>query len=225
LGDFEKPMSVERHAPQPAFAASAAQDERSPTDESWGERPSAGERPSLDERQSQAAAVERLFREHNDALIRFLLARLRSQQAAREVAQEAYVRLLSLDQPGAVSYLRAFLFKTAANLAVDRLRRDDIHARATEAPLFHEFADARTPERRVAGAQEIQQIERLMMALPPKCRQAFVLNRFYGMDFSAVAAQMQLSERMVRTYVVRALLFCRAGLESEKPSPREACED
>src|SRR6185437_6352258 len=62
----------------------------------------------------RAAVVERLFREHNEALLRFLRARVGSQNEALEVAQEAYVRLLSLDQPGAVSYLRAFLFGTAA---------------------------------------------------------------------------------------------------------------
>ncbi|HEY2685824.1 MAG TPA: sigma-70 family RNA polymerase sigma factor [Steroidobacteraceae bacterium] len=163
-------------------------------------------------RASNAELVERLFREHNEALVRFLLARLRSRQAALEVAQEAYVRLLSLDEPGAVSYLRSFLFKTAANLAVDRMRRDDVHARATETPLFHEFADARTPERVVAGAQEMKKLTSLVDALPPKCRRAFILNRFYGLDLSVVAAQMGLSERMVRTYVVRALLYCRSNI-------------
>jgi len=108
-----------------------------------------------------------LFREHNEALVRFLFARLRSRQAALEVAQEAYVRLLSLDQPGAVSYLRSFLFKTAANLAVDRLRRDDVHARATETPLFRELTDDRTPERAAVGVEEIQRLAQLLTALPP----------------------------------------------------------
>lgn len=176
--------------------------------------------PQQQARPPQAELIERLFREHNEALIRFLLPRLRSRQAALEVAQEAYVRLLSLDQPGAVSYLRSFLFKTAANLAVDWLRRDHVHSRAMETPLFREFTDNRTPERAAAGAQEVKQLGELLMALPPKCRQAFVLNRFHGMEFSAVAAQMKLSERMVRTYVVRALLHCRANLE-RRASPDE----
>lgn len=166
-----------------------------------------------------AKAIERLFREHNEALIRFLLPRLRSYQEAREVAQEAYVRLLSLHQPGALSYLRAFLYKTAANLATDRLRRQDVHERAIGLPLFHEFIDVLSPERRVASAQEIQRLERFLADLPPKCRRAFVLNRFYGMDFPAVAREMGLKERMVRTYVVRALLYCRTQLD--KVSPEE----
>src|SRR5581483_2268169 len=170
-------------------------------------------------RPEQAELIERLFREHNEALVRFLLPRLRSRQAALEVAQEAYVRLLSLDQSGAISYLRAFLFKTAATLAVDRLRRDDVHARALETPLFRELTDHRTPERAAAGAQEISRLTELLKDLPPKCRHAFILNRFHGLDFADIASEMKLSERMVRTYVVRALLHCRAELEPQ------ACQD
>lgn len=178
-----------------------------------------------EERPARIALVERLFREHNEALIRFLLTRLRSPQAAREVAQEAYVRLLSLDEPGAVSYLRAFLFKTAANLAVDRLRRDVVHTRAIEAPLFHEFADLCTPERQISATQSVERLERLIAAMPPKCRQAFVLNRVHGMSFVSIAHEMKLSERTVRTYVVRALLYCRARLDFEQDYTKETAHD
>jgi RNA polymerase sigma-70 factor (ECF subfamily) len=179
------------------------------------EAPAEADEAAPHERHAHAEVIERLFREHNEALIRFLLLRLHSYQAAREVAQEAYVRLLSLHEPGAVSYLRAFLFRTAANLAVDRQRREDVHARAIALPLFHEFADARTPERRVAGVQEIERLDGWLSELPPKCRQAFILNRFYGMDFAAAAAEMGLSERSVRVYVERALLHCRERIDEE----------
>ena len=163
--------------------------------------------------------IEQLFREHNEALVKFLLTRLRSRQAACEVAQEAYVRLLSLHKPEAVSYLRAFLFTTAANLATDRMRREDIHGRAIELPLFHELEDKRTPERQVAGVQEISRIAALLNDLPPKCREAFILNRFYGMDVPAVAQEMGLKERMVRNYVVRALLYCRGRFDAQGEKP------
>ena len=96
-------------------------------------------------RRQRAELVERLFREHNDALIRFLVARLRSYQDARDVAQESYVRLLSLDEPGAVSYLRAFLFKTAANLATDAF---DGRARICAQPSYPCFTSSLTCERR-----------------------------------------------------------------------------
>jgi len=185
------------------------------------EQPYTGPKPEDSppgEPRARSVLVERLFREHNDALIRFLMARTHSYQEAREVAQEAYVRLLSLDEPGAVSYLRAFLFKTAANIVIDRKRRDEAHVRATEQPLFQDLTDARTPERRVAGEQTLQRLQRLIAAMPPKCQQAFVLNEFYGEDFASIARQMKISERMVRKYVVRALTACRAALDLDGES-------
>jgi len=169
---------------------------------------------------SRTGLVERLFREHNEALIRFLRARVGSFQEAHEVAQEAYVRLLSLDQPGAVSYLRAFLFKTAANIAIDRRRRNEMHDRASALPLFHHFVDLLTPERRLAGEQTLRRLENLIAAMPPKCQQAFVLNQLHGIEFAEVARRMRLSESMVRKYVMRALLHCRAHLDLDSLDAR-----
>lgn len=188
-------------------------------------RPSPSSNAEDEERRARAERVERLFREHNEALIRFLLARLGSAQDAREVAQEAYVRLLSLDEPEAVGYLRAFLFKTAANIAIDRRRRGVTHSQAMELPLFRELADARTPERQVAGAQAIERLQRLLAAMPPKCRQAFILNRFDGMDVTSISRELGLSERMVQKYIARALLFCRAAIDAEQRGSKESGND
>jgi RNA polymerase sigma-70 factor (ECF subfamily) len=181
----------------------------------WRTRPNdprrSPERPPGDVARTEL--VEKLFREHNEALIRFLLGRVRSYHEAREVAQEAYVRLLSLDQPGAVSYLRSFLFRTAANIAIDRQRREEVHGRATDLPAFHEFVDSRTPERQVLGEEKMARLQRIVAAMPPKCREAFVLNQFYGKDFAVVAAELSISQSMVRKYVTRALTACRAQLD------------
>src|SRR5690349_21679683 len=47
--------------------------------------------------------LTKLFEAHNRKLVSFLARRLGNEAEAREVAQEAYVRVLQLDQPGAVS--------------------------------------------------------------------------------------------------------------------------
>lgn len=163
----------------------------------------------------RSQVIEHLFREHNQALIRFLALRVRSQQEAREIAQEAYVRLLQLDEPGAVSFLRSLLFKIAANLAVDHIRHEQTVRRyAQESGFLDELTLPPTPERAAHSEQELQLLGRLVDELPPKCRQAFLLHRFQGLDFPEIARRMGLGERMVRTYVVRALLYCRAGLDA-----------
>ena len=162
----------------------------------------------------RAERITRLFSEHNESLVRFLAARLNSVQEAKDVAQEAYVRLLSLDDSGAVSFLRAFLFKTAANLAVDRLRSRTRQRQAMSAGLCDELREASTPDHEAAQVEEAAIVRQLIAELPPKCRQVFLLHRVQGEDFPEIAKQMQLSERMVRHYVLRATLYCRAGLDA-----------
>jgi RNA polymerase sigma-70 factor (ECF subfamily) len=172
--------------------------------------------PEPDPQESRAVLIERLFREHNEALIRFLRGRVESRSEALEVAQEAYVRLLSLDQPGAVSYLRAFLFKTAANIAIDRRRRHRTYGKVTERQLFMELAENRTPERQVAGEQTLRLLGRLIEGMPPKCRESFVMNQIHGLDAAPIAARLGITESMVRKYVVRALLHCRERMDLDR---------
>jgi RNA polymerase sigma factor (sigma-70 family) len=178
--------------------------------------PTADEAPSAPSEEPRAAVVERLFREHNEALIRFLRGRVGSRNEALEVAQEAYVRLLSLDQPGAVSYLRAFLFKTAANIAIDRRRRHLSYDRVTGGgQLFTEFAENRTPERQVAAEQTLRRLGSLIESMPAKCRASFVMSQIHGLDANTIASQLGITDSMVRKYVVRALLQCRAQMDLE----------
>ena len=172
--------------------------------------------PASEGGESRVAVVEKLFREHNEALIRFLRGRVGSRNEALEVAQEAYVRLLSLDQPGAVSYLRAFLFKTAANLAIDRRRRHRSYDKVAGQQLFGEFTENRTPERQVAAEQTLYRLERLIESMPAKCRASFVMSQIQGLDAAAIAAQLGITDSMVRKYVVRALLHCRRQMDLER---------
>lgn len=167
-----------------------------------------------DGHETRAQLVERLFREHNDSLLRFLAARLGSRQEAQEIAQDAYVRLLKLDTPDAVSYLRAFLFKTASNLAVDRLRTRSYRERPATWEFFRQLPATGTPEREVGGIEEIRMLHRLLAELPPKCQYAFVMNRMHGLDAVTLARRMNITPTMVRRYITRALLHCRTGLDA-----------
>lgn len=171
----------------------------------------ATEAPSI----TDPLAMERLFREHNAALLRFVAARLGSEQEAKEVAQEAYVRLLRLDHPETISYLRAFLFKTAANLALDRLRARSRHPptrsmHETEFAVFH-----LSPERQIEGEESIVILKRALAELPEKCRRAFLLHRLEGLSRQEIGAQLGIRERMVRLYLSRALEHLRFRLDTE----------
>jgi len=159
--------------------------------------------------------IDRLFREHNDQLIRFLRGRLSSEADAREAAQEAYVRLLQLDQPEQLSFLRAYLFKIAANVATDLLRRRATQRRAQGELAGEQALDAGfvAPQERALQARgELAAVQRALHELPPRCREAFLLSRHEGWASARIASHLGVSDRMVRLYLVRALEHIEAAL-------------
>jgi RNA polymerase sigma factor (sigma-70 family) len=163
---------------------------------------------------AEISDVERLFREHNAALLRFILAKIGSEQEAREIAQEAYVHLLQLDHPAAVSFLRAFLFKTAANLVIDRLRQRGRRSHITAMTDVDLAAFELTPERQLSGEQAIAIFGAAVVQLPAKCRQAFLLHRVYELQIDEIAQRMGIGDCMVRRYIARGLDYVRQCLDA-----------
>lgn len=164
-----------------------------------------------------ACSVGDLFERHNDQLVSYLQTMLRSRDEAYEVAQEAYVRLLRLNSPGTVSFPRALLFRSARNLAIDRLRR---HARTNQLLEEHtagvETACQETPEAVFRARELAERLVEVVGELSPKCRRAFVLHRFRDMTFRDIAIEMELSESSVRKYVKQAMMHCHLRLQERE---------
>jgi RNA polymerase sigma factor (sigma-70 family) len=168
--------------------------------------------------ESTATAVAILFREHNRMLVGYLTARLRSEQEAKEVAQEAYVRLLELQDPGTPSLLRAYLFKTATNLAIDRLRHRRVEQRSEEQAELFEYLSAtrgelNDPAKLVLAREQADRLLGYLQELPIKCQHVINLHRLEGLPQHEVAVRLALSTRMVRRYVTYAMVYCHLRLD------------
>ncbi len=149
--------------------------------------------------------------------------RLRSLQEAKEIAQEAYVRVLQLHQPGAESFLKAYLFRVATNLAVDRLRQRGRRYRYEEdVPTDELETDLEEPSRRTLAREQLGALIAGLEELPPKCRDAFLLYRLDGVGQQEIAARLGVTERMVRNYITHALVYCR--LRADGATPEQAKE-
>ncbi|MFC3652377.1 RNA polymerase sigma factor [Dyella humi] len=160
--------------------------------------------------------IENLFREHNRALIAFLQCRLNSLSDAQEVAQEAYLRMLTMDNREEVDSLRGYLFKVAGNLAIDRLRKRKVRSDFAIVQAQDEPVDEQSPDRHAVAVEQVAGLRHALHELPPKAAQAFVMHVIEGRDFSSVAQTMKLSERMVRYHVTNALAHCRARVDEKE---------
>ncbi len=163
--------------------------------------------------------------EHKVPLEKYLARKLDSPEDAAELAQEAYIRLHRLEQPENLDNARAFLFQVATNLAVDQLRRRQLHFKFLKSeksqvvdgePLDYNAAGA-SPEKILGARQKLDAINRAVDELPFKVKQAFLLHRQNGLSYSAIAKQMGVSVSSVEKYILQALKHFRLALKASNP--------
>jgi RNA polymerase sigma factor (sigma-70 family) len=135
---------------------------------------------------------------------------------AEDVAQDACVRVLRMEQPDSVQAPVAFLLRVARNLFVDRQR-----ARAREATLFcrtgdleHQPGETADPERILAGKQRLAVALDAIGRLPPRCREAFMFHRFDGLGYTAIARRMGISTSMVEKHIATAMSRLEGALRA-----------
>jgi RNA polymerase sigma factor (sigma-70 family) len=128
-----------------------------------------------------------------------------------DLAQDAYVRLLQLDRPGAIGFLRGYLFRIAANLSIDTIRAR-IPREQAAVDLFEELGDADEIEHRAILHEEFEVVSEALSQLPTKCQRAFLLNVVEGYSHAETARAVGCNERMVRYHISRALAHCRKEL-------------
>lgn len=169
--------------------------------------------------------LEDLVQEHGLYLEKYLARKLDSPEDAAEVAQEAFLRLHRLEAPEKLDNARAFLFQVATNLAVDQLRRRQLHFRflrveksqAPEGEPVDINASGVSPEQILGAREKLTAIYRAIDELPLKVKQAFLLHRQAGMSYNDIAEEMQVSVSSVEKYILQALKHCRQRLANYFP--------
>jgi RNA polymerase sigma-70 factor (ECF subfamily) len=134
-----------------------------------------------------------------------------------DIVQEAYCRLAALDSITHIGNGRAYLFRTARNIAIEKIRRARIVRIdcVTEIDALSVVDDEPSPERIVAGRRELGRVQRLIEGLPERCRQIFTLRRIHGLSQKEVAARLGITENVVETQSIRGLrLILRALTET-----------
>lgn len=76
---------------------------------------------------------------------------------------------------------------------------------------------ASDPDAPLRAARLADDLARVLAELPPKCRQAFVLNRIEGWTQAEVATYMGLSKNMIERYVMRAIEYVQERLREHAP--------
>lgn len=110
---------------------------------------------------------------------------------------------------------RAWLYTIAGNVARTHLRRSGNRA-ARHVILEEEHSDdGASVERIVEGRQELERLQRAMLALPYKQRAALMLRKYHGMEYAEIATILGGSPDAARANVYQGLKRLRAEFVRE----------
>ena len=162
--------------------------------------------------------LEELYDRHHAALRRFLTGMLRCEEAAAEVAQEAYLRLLRFAPRQTLRNSRAYLFQVAANAARDRLARQRTREGMIDDGVLPETARCPRPdaEATASGRERLRLLSEAVDGLPPRCREVFLMSRLDGLGNAEIARRLGISRNMVEKHIIKAMLICRRRLDDAK---------
>jgi RNA polymerase sigma-70 factor (ECF subfamily) len=148
--------------------------------------------------------IEQVYRAHRRWLIGFLRRRFGRRQA-EDLAQEAFVRLVCARVR--IRNPRALLARVAVNAARDQARRRAVRRE------FSAVEAATQPLAAAAAQAEAVLLKQVVLALPPKLQEVFVLSRFGGLTYEEIARRCGIAVKTVESRMTRALAICSAMMD------------
>ncbi len=182
------------------------------------------EMPPVPDAIQAGTGLHQLYDDHRLDLRRFLVARTGSIADADDVLQEMWIRL-NATLSGPVANGRAYLFRMAQNLVLDRLKKErrrgvrDGHwltvEHGTSAVALEPVDPAPDADRLLIGREAAQRLAIAIAALPAGAARAFRLHKLEGLSHGDVAARLGISKSGVEKHMAVAMAHLRRALADD----------
>jgi RNA polymerase sigma-70 factor (ECF subfamily) len=166
--------------------------------------------------------LEVLYGVHRADLRRFLIARTGDATEAEDVLQELWFKASNV-QTGPIDNGRAYLYRMAQNLVVDRLREKQ-RRMARERHWNDQATDfaaagiepvdrSQTAEDAILAREEVATLVSAIANLPDGARKAFELHKLDGFSHAEVAERLGISKSGVEKHMAVAMKYLRRALQ------------
>jgi RNA polymerase sigma-70 factor (ECF subfamily) len=169
-------------------------------------------------------AFEQLVRTYDQSVLRLAMNLLRSPEDARDVYQEAFLRVCrNLHSFRFDCSFHTWLYRIVTNICLDQLRKRKVRkeepaiVETTEGPIdrmesFEEDAAEADPERSMWNRQLKQKIEDALQDLTPRERLVFELRHYQGLRLRNIGEMLGTTEEAAKNCLFRATQKMRSVL-------------
>jgi RNA polymerase sigma-70 factor, ECF subfamily len=171
-----------------------------------------------------AEAFEQLVRKYDQSVLKLALNVLRSPEDARDVYQEAFLRVFrNLHTFRFDCSFHTWLYRIVSNLCLDQLRKRKVRkeepaaiaTRDGDMDRLEMVAEERAevdPQRRLMSAELKARINEVLGGLSARERMVFEMRHFQGMRLRAIGEALNTTEEAAKNCLFRATQKMRAAL-------------
>lgn len=148
---------------------------------------------------------------HEPKIRAWLQARFPGMSDVDDLIQETYLRVLQAKGAGNLTHPKAYLFATARNAALDRVRRNKVVcfeplADITDSTVLVDITHGTAAKDR---DEELEVLTQAIRALPERCREVLILRKHHGLSHREIADQLGISPHTVNAQITVAMIKCR----------------
>lgn len=178
-------------------------------------RTNVAEDPNSGDDSAARHALAALSQRARPALIRYFERRGLTPADAEDAVQDVFLRLSRRPEAVMPDHGEAYMFETAASVAIDRhrrgrSRREDQHTVYDE--TLHAVPD-HAVDRLVEGRQELQRLADGLQQLPERTRNVVLLARMERMTHAGIARRLGISVSTVERLLVKGMAHLAARLQ------------
>jgi RNA polymerase sigma factor (sigma-70 family) len=154
-------------------------------------------------------------------LMQFLRRGWRNSADIKDLCQDVYVRVYEAAQKEIPDPAKPFVFATARNLLIDRIRKEHVVSieAVAEPDALGIALDEPGPDRSAMGRQELRRLQSALDRLPPRWRDAVVMRRIEGLSRPEIAARMGIAEPTVSQHLAAGMAALADFFHSETFEP------
>ncbi|WOE78634.1 sigma-70 family RNA polymerase sigma factor [Pseudomonas protegens] len=152
--------------------------------------------------------IEDLYGAHHGWLKGWLRSRTGNCADAADLAQDTFVRMLSLRQLPVLREPRHYLATIARGLLIDKARRRVLEQAYLEALAARAEPQDISPETHHLIIESLLAIDALLDGLGTRTRQIFLMVQLDGLSYVQVGRQLGVSVTTVKNHLGKALLQC-----------------
>jgi RNA polymerase sigma factor (sigma-70 family) len=195
------------------------------------EAPDTGRENAIGQRSDAAvtaSAVEDWFAREvlplEAALMQFLQHNWRNKSDIADLRQDVYVQVYEAAHREIPNQARAFVFQTARNLLINRLRREHVVPieAVADVDALSIAMDDPGQERAVIARDELRRLQGAIDRLPPRCRDVVILGRIEGMSGREISTRLGITQQAASMHLINGIRALVNEVYGEFPDRRRS---